>query len=74
MGKEGKPTQGFVIKPVTFMDNWGSIPLEPSKEPCRTSLRTVHPRDNSSLGWLREWEHFFTNSCPPLVKGCPLGY
>lgn len=36
--------------------------------------RTVHPRDNSSLGWLREWEHLFTSSCPPLVKGCPLVY
>lgn len=56
------------------MGDGGSLLLEPSKELCRTHLRTIHSRENSSLEQEGGWEHLPTDFCPPSVKGCSLGY
>lgn len=73
MGKEGKPTQGFVIKPVTFMDNWGSVLLEPSKEPCRTRLKNCPPK-GQFIPWLAERMGTFIHQfLPPVGQGLSLG-
>lgn len=49
--------QGCIFELVPSVDSWGLLLLEPSKEPCRTRLRSVQRL--SILGWKETFIHRF---------------
>lgn len=48
--KQGKPIYRYVIKLITAVDDWRSIYLGSSEEPCRKHLRIVCPKDGREDG------------------------